>query len=253
MRGHEFFYAVMCLGSGFLGLSGLAGLHFKRQHWDKIEAANLRLSLEFGLFSVVFALLPFLMVLMFESETVAWSFSSLFLAIFLLTQIGRIFYGSNLHGARWPLATIFLLALSSFFSTIETVNAVAWASSSWYAWGMLWLVVISAIQFVAFVCYDRAAPELRTVEAPRKPITYGLHGDLPDRLRRHHRPNNPDGSANTDTNIHRDPVAYARSQRYPHLPPYSRPGDANRRPVAHAAIRPKPDSSTGGRDTNSRR
>jgi hypothetical protein len=66
-------------------------------------------------------------------------------------------------------------------------------------------------------------------------IEYGHHGVLAKRVRRQHRAVDPNGATNGYTYVHRDPVNYARHQRYSNTLANAVARNANRRSVANAS------------------
>jgi hypothetical protein len=243
LTGGLFFVVVMILGLGVFGFCGLAGLHYKRATWDYAERDGWRLAMEFSLASVAFALIPFLFEQMFDYESVVWRLASFTLAVFLFVEIGKIYYKANLYGARSPLIMGTLLVLSGIMLTIEFANMFWEHSMPFYASGVLWLLFLSAIQFIAFVAYDghpnSNEPKIRSVGK----IEYGHHGVLAKRVRRQHRAVDPNGATNGYTYVHRDPVNYARRQRYSNTLANAVARNANRRSVANASTRRDKDAA----------
>lgn len=240
MPGRDFLFAVMFVGAGFFGFGGLIGLRHRQAQWTLPDAINLRLALEYSLAAVIFALLPFPLYYIFGVKAVIWGLSSFLLALFLMTQTGRVFYHANLLTLRWPLVTILLLVLSVIFLTIEFVNTLRWSSMAGYAWGLLWILGVAGVQFVAFICYERpVAGGLH----PGAPVVYGYRGALADRMvtervRGGLRPADPDRTPDSHADVHPNALANARLERYTDRNAFTGPGDGYRRPVTHTAVRP---------------
>jgi hypothetical protein len=243
MTGREFFFfGVMVIGIGVLGTCGLAGLRARRWGLDDAERSGLQLALEFSLLAVVFALVPFAMHALFVFEAVAWQLSSLVLAALLLAQITRIGFMTYHLGARWPAATISLLVLSAILLTIELVNVIWWRGFSGYAVGLLWVLLLACVQFVAFVSYGQqsteAAPVVGTIRnyaQDRVAAGDSYHGILGERLRRNSSSGNPNRAPHAHRYTHRDPIHYARRQRYADRLANPRARHAHRRPFADTA------------------
>jgi hypothetical protein len=66
----------------------------------------------------------------------------------------------RLFGANYPMVMGLLLVLSGIFSTMEFVNAIWWSSLAGYTWGVLWLLALTGVQLIAFVCYDVFSPPI---------------------------------------------------------------------------------------------
>lgn len=153
--GTEFFQMAVLTALSLLGITAILGVIRKRSHWDRAERVGLWLSLEIGLFAVLFALLPQPLNYTFGVEDVAWRFGSLALTMYFGFLVLTINSKQRQFGAQFPLVMRLLLAICVIFLTMELVNAVWWGSLAGYAFGVLWLVALAGIQFIAFVCYDR--------------------------------------------------------------------------------------------------
>jgi hypothetical protein len=249
MPGNEFFFAVLVFGGAILGFGGLAGLRLKQRRWNGVEARGLRFALEFGLFTAVFALVPFVLFYLFSFETVVWRLSSLLLAAFLGTEMVRIAYQVWRFGALWPATTTLLLVFSGILLTIEGVNVLWWGALVGYAIGLLWIVILAGTQLIAFVCYDRsgisATQGYQVGNAGRgdvDPGRYGHHGLLGQRLQRDHRADHPYGAAYDHADTQRHAVGNTGRSRHAHRLAFTRTRDGHGRTVANPVVRPDPDS-----------
>lgn len=218
MPGVEFFIVVMILGVVLLVFSGIVGLRMR--HMDVMQNFELRVVLELSLCAVFFALLPFPLYFLTNYAPFTWRAGSFLLAVCLFVQIARLYYKVNLYGVRWPFAAISLLVLSGILLTIEVVNSFWWAALSVYAWGLLWILTLSGIQFIAFVLYDRQPathmPFVQSLDADSSRPKYGYPGALQQRLQRDNTAGHPNTAANGYRHTYRDPVSYARRQRHAH-------------------------------------
>ena len=230
MSGVVFFIVVLFVGIVLLGFGGLAGLRARHLHqdsgWDMAERAGMRFMLEFSLFTVFFAVLPLTLMLLNVDESVIWRIASFMIALFLFTVVGRVLHKTVLYSPRWPVLIISLLVLSVILLTIELINVFWWTSLAGYSWGLLWVLILSCIQFIIFVTYDPPNSEATIHTLPGvDPGHRGMQRNHPDR--------HSDGQADHHTNIHRDPIHYARRQRYAHRHPFARSTRANRRPFTN--------------------
>jgi len=182
-----FFFAVMLTGAVLAGFSGLIGVSRAR---DDAERTGLRLLLELTLATVCFALLPFPLYAALNSGVVVWSLASLTLGLYLLLQLTRIYAKASRYRIVQPLMTMSLLVFSAIVFTIEVINVFWWHTLAGYAGGLLWLLVLSAVQYIAYICYDRSQLDNHVHQAtsPYQPRYRGLAAD---RLRRHHLANHP--------------------------------------------------------------
>ncbi len=212
-----FFVILTFLGIVLFGFSGLAGRRVHKLPLDSAERVGLRLALEFSLFTVLFALLPFLLYSLLSEERFVWRMGSLLLGVYLFVEMGRICYQANLHKEQWTITMISLLVLSAILLTIELVNVFWWSLFGIYAAGLLWMLTLSAIQYIAFVLYERGSdyqiPRINTAQPPNLP-KYEFRGGLPQRLQRDGRADHPYGSADSYADFQRDPVTHARRRRY---------------------------------------
>lgn len=230
LSAYGFFIVVIFLGMLLMGFSGLAGLRAwqmrRYQHWDMVERTGLWYAMEFSLFTMLFGLLPFLLAIMLRYESTVWRIGSLLIALFLLIVMGRVYYRVQLYRMRFPLALISLLVLSAILLTIELVNVFWWSSLAGYAGGLTWILFLSAVQYMIFVTYDRNP----TPEPNRIPTVYSTHTDDTGHtayidvggVQRHNGADHTNRTPNHQPYAHRDPVAYARRQRYAHRFPNTR-------------------------------
>jgi hypothetical protein len=166
MNGAEFFRMIIMTGMGFLGVTALLGIMRKRMMWDAAERAGMWLSLEVGVAAVLFALLPYPLTYTGADELFAWRFGSLTLVMYLAWHMIRIGLNHQRFGAQYPWLMIGLLAFSAMFALMEFINAIWWGSLAGYTWGVLWLLALTGVQLIAFVCYDRQ-PEPQIAAAYR--------------------------------------------------------------------------------------
>ncbi len=226
MRGQEFFWLVLLLGMGLITAGILIGRRRRRFGWDMIESLNFYVMLQFSFSTLVFALLPFPVYHLSKSEPATWGAVSLLMALFLLVEIGQLYYKMNVIGARWPWAMVALLIISIGLFTAEVVNTLWWDQLSWYAWGLLWVLVVSVIQLIVFVGYDGTDDDFsssaQTVDRAENRPVYQYHGILPERLRRERSANHPHRAPNHNANIYSDPINVAKRQRYANRYPFTR-------------------------------
>jgi hypothetical protein len=154
MNGSEFFIPVAISGVFLAGFTGLIAINRKMPSWDVAEQLSVRFSLEFCLFATLFALLPYPLYYLGD-ETFALRISSMAMALFLGVEISRIRHYSRKFGSHWSFTMVLLLALSTIFLTIEFVNALVWNSLAGYTAGLLWIVLLAGIQFIAFIIYNK--------------------------------------------------------------------------------------------------
>ncbi len=250
MVGSDFFIAVMLLGIGLLGSGGFAGLWIKQRHWSEAEEAGLRFMMEFSLAAVLLALMPFVLSYIIHSRSAVWRISSVFYSIFMFVEIGRIYFKANLLGVRRVWAAVFLLVLSVIMLTIELINLFWWGSLVGYAGGLLWLLTLAGIQFIAFVCHDRSAfssdVQRYTVAAvgQNKPVggAYRHHGVLGERLQRDYPAHHPYRTAHRHRHTHRNPVEHARRERHAHRLAFTRTRAGYGRTVANPTVRSNQDA-----------
>lgn len=248
MPGLEFFVIVTCVGCLLLGFSGMVGWRVWQSRglaelqWSPAKRSELRLAMEFSLFSMIFALLPFPMVYQWGDGFMVWRVPSMAIGLFLLVQVLRTQRLARRYGMNWPSATLSLLVISAILLTIEAINALFWNSFAVYTWALLWVLILASVQFTAFVLYERNERNERQLKPTDSQVvkslgpqpynvarSIGLHRTIdPDsrvhgnvrsageQLRRDRRPYRPDSEADYHTNVHRDPVSYARRQRYIH-------------------------------------
>lgn len=238
MSGSEFFRMIAVTGMGLLGLTALMGIMRKRTAWDAAERAEMWLSLEVGLAVVLFALLPYPLTYIGSDEAFAWRFGSLVLVAYLIWHMIRIGLNQHRYGAQYPVVMGLLLVLSGIFSTMEFVNAVWWGSLAGYTCGVLWLLALTGIQLIAFVCYDRQT-QIHLQVHPQAAVVYyppaahdrigGLRGD--HRTGDSNRP--PDAHAHDYSASHR---ATADHYRYRD----DRQIDAYRRSITDSTVRSRP-------------
>jgi hypothetical protein len=202
------FYLILApIALGLFGMMALLGLvHKHRQpHLALAEKAELGFSLQLSFFTVVFAILPFVVF-----GEAMWRWLSLALALFLGLQMARAFYLHREFEAEYPAVLGLLLALSGIFLTIEVFNTLFWNASFPYGSGLLWLFILTGIQFIAFVCYDSLPSPVSVDHHPVDAVQHGLRG--------HSRPSDPHGapnpypyaaSGNGQSPLGRDPNRYS--------------------------------------------
>lgn len=202
------FYLILApVALGLFGMIALLGLTRKRHHahLSLVEKAELGFSLQLAFFTVVFTVLPFVVF----GETM-WRWLSLGLALFLGAQMARAFYLHREFEAEYPTVLGLLLALSGIFLTIEVFNTLFWNDSFPYGSGVLWLFILTGIQFIAFVCYDSIPIPVSVVDHPVDSAQHGLRG--------HGSPRDPHGAPHPYSNrpagigqsaLGRDPNRYS--------------------------------------------
>lgn len=242
------FLILLLVALGLLTVQMLAAVHrYLFGRFDRIGGVNLSVAMEFTLGAVILSVLPFLLVAVLGEDTPsAWGAGSFVLGLFLLLQIVRIYAKMNALGARWPLVMATLLVLTGGMLALEWVNAFRWSSLAWYVYGLVWILVVAALQWIAFAAYDAphddhtpgASPD---AGSPAPPADPGYHGLLPERLRRERRAAHPDRPANHYANPHRDPIAAAKRERYAHRYPFTRTHTRAGRAVPDSAVRPDAD------------
>lgn len=223
MNGSEFFIPAAIAGVFLGGFTGLISISRK---WDAAEKTGIQLALELCLFTTILALLPYPLYYLGD-EIFALRISSMAMALFVGVEIGRVYKGTTLFGSNWP--TVLLLALSGIFLTMEFINAIAWNSLGVYIAGLLWIVLLSGIQFIAFVIYDRQ-DRLRAAQH-RHPVRVRGVGET----------GYPNNAPNTGTisNYNRTGTAGFGRNTHSNLDGFSRfPGG---RTIGNAAVRPNAD------------
>lgn len=169
MNGTEFFKMIVPTSMGFIGLTALLGVFRRGKSLDVAERAGLWLALELGLMTTIFALLPFPLFYsldtMTASELLVWRLGSLLLVVYLALHLFAVNENRRRFRAQYPQMMRLLLVLSGIFLTMEFVNAIWWGSLAGYTWGVLWLLALSGIQLIAFVCYDRQTMAFSRVSA----------------------------------------------------------------------------------------
>jgi hypothetical protein len=241
LTGQEYLCLVLLIAATLFALGTVTGMRQKPTQWDAVAGLNLRISLEFSLSAVLFALVPFPLYHLFRLELVVWGLGSLLLALVLLVEIGRIYYKMNVLGARWPFIMATLLVLTSVVFTVEVVNFLWWNGLAGYAYGLLWLLIVAGLQLIAFIAYD--APLVERDEATfaahrlENDPRYGHHGLLPERLRRERRADHSNRAPNHYANPYSDPVAVAKRERYANRYPFTRPNTRAGGTLPHAAVR----------------
>lgn len=240
MHSTDFLFAVLAVGLVFFGFGLIIG-RYRRDQLDGAERFSLRLSLEWSLLAIAFALLPFPLFFVSGAERAVWGLASLLLGLVLLTQVIRIAAKLNVFAVRWPLALGLLLVLSAVFSTIELLNALFVRGLAWYAWGLLWLLMMAGLQVVAFLFYDRTtAYETLPLDIPP---AYEHHNLVADRVRRDRRASRTYGATVRYRHANFDPITHARLERYADRYGVPRARDGNWRPFPNPVVRP--DAPTG--------
>ncbi|MBC7871226.1 MAG: hypothetical protein H7Y09_10345 [Chitinophagaceae bacterium] len=246
MRGQEFFWLVLLLSMALLVLGIIIGRRRRRFGWDVIESLNFYVTLQFCFSTLVFALLPFPVYHLVKSEATTWGVVSLLLALFLLVEIGQLYYKMNVIGARWPWAMVALLIILICLFTAEVVNTLWWDQLSWYAWGLLWVLVVSVIQLIVFAGYDDTHDDLsfsdQTADRTENRPVYKYHGILPERLRRERSANHPYRAPNHHANIYSDPIDVAKRQRYANRYPFTRAHTGSGSALPNTPVRPDKDT-----------
>lgn len=220
LRGVEFFYAIMALGVSFAGFTALVANLRKNGTWEEIETFGLRLSLELGVFTVIIGLIPFPLAYLDTDESLIWRLGSLLLGGFLLVEITKVWTKIRQNQPNWPFLMGILLVISGFILTMEFVNALLWSDLALFAIGLLWVVTLSGIQFIAFVTYDRQPvppkPIFEPAESPYRPLRMrdNGHSNHPDRPTNRYTPSDHNGIAYDQ--LGRDPNRYSDQRtRFP--------------------------------------
>ena len=240
MPGLEFLIVVTFVGVVLLGFSGLVGWRAKNAHWNAAERSSIRLALELSMATMLLSLLPFPLFYLFELEWVVWRFASVVIILFMFIEGNKVYRQMSRYGATWPVTMISLLVLSAILLTIEVVNVLMWGSLAVYAGGLLWILCLATIQFIAFVCYDlNLVPSQNKKEDRRS--DYAIH-NAGGGMQRRSRTDYPNGKANGGTNIHRNAISYARSQRFAHHLPLAHDERSYRGPVSDAPFRADDDA-----------
>jgi hypothetical protein len=212
MNGAEFFRIIVPTAMGFIGLTALLGVLRRGKSTDAAERAGLWLSLELGLMTTIFALLPFPLFYSFDtattSELFVWRLGSLLLVVYLALHLFVVNDNRRRFRAQYPQLMQLLLVLSGIFLTMEFVNAIWWGSLAAYTWGVLWLLALSGIQLIAFVCYDRQTMVFSSFTAYREPVA-GQRVRGSERASDSNRPPVVNADYNGSSNrLSRDPYRY---------------------------------------------
>jgi hypothetical protein len=232
MIAERFLFAVMILGAVFPGFTGIMAWQRKNRLWDEAEKATLRLSLTFGFFAVVFALLPFALYFVGGTMAFTWRLSSLIMVIYLFGAIWQGMALARRFKTQWPVASISLLVISTIFLTMELINAIWWSSLGAYALGLLWLLTLAGVQFIVFTAYDQQPMESRGAVS----VAAYTHSD-PLRLWRQRSAgySNGAGYGHAHLNPYSDP--HARLGRNPNRYTDSGLRRANGRAIAYTPVR----------------
>jgi hypothetical protein len=121
-----------------------------------------------------------------------------------------------------------LLTFTGIMVLMEFANAVLWSSLGVYTGGLLWIVTLCGIQFIAIVAYENQSGFSH------------VDGDwsnmrMRGRMRGGNGTDHPNGTANLYANIHPDSPAPRQLGRDPNR--YSDQRAANGRAVANPAVR----------------
>jgi len=232
MFGALIFLIALAFGITILGSSVLIGLFARRGRYTRTERISRRLTLELGALAVTLALIPLFLLLIFDSQATVWRLDSFLLIVFLFGESARLAQ-QNLALGRFRLRiAILFLAFSGIFLTIESVNVFWWGSMTGYAGGLLWIVILSGIQFVYWVGYDRtnnASPQ--TAMARRR-------GAVVERLQRDHYADYPDGASYRNADAQSNAVADSDRRVYAHRLAFTRSRNGYGRTVADPFGRP---------------
>lgn len=243
MPGYEFLIVVMFIGVVIFGFAGMVAWRARQTQWDAAERSGIRLALELSFATVLLALLPFPLYYLFESGGVVWRLASVFSVIFLFVEGAKTFRQMTRYGAKWPALMISLLVLSGILLTIEMVNIFWWGSLAVYAFGLMWIVGLAGVQYISFVCYDLdLLLQKKTHDSTQSAYAVHRAKQPGERVQRGSRADHPNGKAHTSTNPYRDPVSYARRQRYAHRLPLAHEQRSYRGPLSDAAFRADEDT-----------
>lgn len=234
MFGEAFFFITIIVGTLLFSVGGLAGRQHKRM--SRAEIAGLRLLLELSLGVIVLALVPDVLFFFFALPGVVWRLASFTIAVFLLMEIGRVIEKTRTLGARWPGTMIFLLVLSGIMLTIELINMLWWSSLAGYTAGLLWILTLAGIQFIAFVCYDPVAPKRYSIQS-----VVSADGRY-RQLQRDHRSDRANGPPFCHTDHNAQTIGDRRSQHHTHRLAFTRTRDGYGRTVANPAARSHTDA-----------
>jgi hypothetical protein len=122
------------------------------------------------------------------------------------------------------------------------MNAVWWGSLLGYGVGLVYMLALAGMQYLTFIYHvlrpepTQPATDSPFENLPQTPaVDYRHRGALAERLRRDRDAGHSHAAAQSYGNIHRDPVAYARRQRYSDS--YAHQRAADRRSVADRPVR----------------
>jgi hypothetical protein len=234
MFGEAFFFITIIVGTLLFSAGGLAGLQRKRM--SRAEIAGLRLLLELSLGVVVLALVPDVLFFFFTLPGIVWRLASFAIAMFLLVEVGRVIEKTRALGAHWPVTMIFLLVLSGIMLTIELINMLWWSSLAGYTAGLLWILTLAGIQFIAFVCYDPVAPKRYSIQSV---VSADSHYR---QLQRNHRSDRANGPPFRHTDRDSQAIGDHRSQHHTHRLAFTRTRNGYGRTVANPTIRSHTDT-----------
>lgn len=148
---------VLIIGIVYTACIGALNFAKRGQKLPMPERTGQRFALEQALALVIFSALPLISDAIMGEGVLRGAFlrlESLFLAGFILANLIRLVNRWRRFGVQsWPLAII-ILVISSIFSTIELINAVWWSEDSLYVYGLVSLVVITALQITAVTAYE---------------------------------------------------------------------------------------------------
>lgn len=158
MKGESFLLTLAQIGLALAGFAGLISVFRKSgRDWIPQEVAGMKLIFEHTFAEVFFALLPFPLFYIFESEPRAWKLSSLLLACFFAFDFSinairlRKLTAKGAPPRRRKAFLYIFMPVTVLSAILQVLNLFVWGSVSNYIWGLLWLLVAPSVQFFHFI------------------------------------------------------------------------------------------------------
>ncbi len=233
MTPYVFFTMVLTFSLVLFGFGIIIGRK-RREVLDEAERFSLRMGSELAFAGALFALLPFPLYFISSVEGSTYGMASLLLATYFLMQTVRVGFKIIQYQAHWPAAVGFLLVLSVVFSTIEMLNALITRGLVWYAWGLIWLLILSGLQTLAFIFYDRRLIDDSNDIAP----VDEHHRVVADRMRGNRGTGRADSPANGNRYANGNGLSHSRLERYRDRNGLSNADHTDWRPLTNAPVRP---------------
>lgn len=211
---------------------------YERHHHKLADTAGFDLCWQLSLMGFFTAIMP-IPLYYIGIEQIVWRLSSLIFAVILFISVVAIGTKMMSVGARWPLITLFLLALSLVFIIIEVANMILWGGSEIYLVGVVWIMVLACGQFLSVYTYDYLLNPPKSAEKGQipNPEPYRRHGAMDERLRSEQRAGHPHRPPDDYPDLHNYRVPYRRQGGAPYSHPVERPRPHSGWTIPNAAVR----------------